>query len=160
MNKILPTLLLVFSASAFAQSSLPDGLKVNGIGLGAKYAEVVRKLGKPTRDVTTRKADECTGFKIRTLTYPGLKIELDDPGGGYQVFFFEITSAKWNVSGATIGATTASTQKLFGTRGRTVENDKSGPSWSYAMPDDNPGVSSFYFSGGRLLKMISGYEMC
>jgi hypothetical protein len=160
MNKLLPILLLILSALASSQTSLPDGLKVNGVGLGAKYAEVVRKLGKPTRDVTSRKADECIGSKNRTLTYPGLKIELDDPGSGYQVFFFEITSAKWNASRATIGASTTVIQKLFGTRGRTVDNDKSGPSWSYSMPDDNPGASTFYFSGGKLVKMISGYEMC
>src|SRR5438270_8764232 len=113
MSKLicLAILLLPGIITAFSQSSLPDGLKVNGVGLGAKYAEVVRKLGKPARDITNKKMDECIGSKIRTLTYPGLKIQLDDSGTGYEVFFFEIISSKWDASGAKIGNAENSVQK-------------------------------------------------
>jgi len=160
MKIFYPIFLLLFSVSINSQSTLSDGLKVNGVGLGSKYAEVVRKLGKPTREIINRKMDECIGSRIRTLSYPGLKIELDDPGTGYEVYFLEITSAKWQASGATIGDTTTAVQKRFGTHGRTIENPKTNPQWLYSMPGDNPGGSYFYFRGRKLIKMQSGYEMC
>src|SRR5215212_2143354 len=100
MTKLLPVLIFIMAASGYAQSSLPDGPKVNGLGLSAKYSEVVKKFGKPTRQINDRKVDECMGSRVRTLYYPGLKVELfDQARNEYIVFAFEITSPKWAVSG-------------------------------------------------------------
>ena len=156
MKEILLAACLLLAASAIsAQSSLPKGLTVNGVALGAKYAEVVKKLNKPTRDVTAKKMDECIGANIRTLFYPGLKLELADG----EVFAFEVTSGNWNISGAKIGDTPTQVQKLFGTRGRTVEKTPA-LVWYYAMNEDAPGSSNFFFRAGKIYKISSTFEMC
>ena len=161
MKNLLPVLIiLLFAFAGYSQSPLVEGLKVNGVGLGAKQQDVVKKLGKPARIVTSKKLDECIGSYIRTLTYPGLKLELDDAGGGYTVFSMEITSGNWDLAGARLGDTTAAVQKRFGTRGRTVEKHESGPFWFYDMTEDNPGGTSFYFRQGKLVKVVSTYTMC
>ena len=161
MKKLLTLFLLVFAGSAYSQSSLPEGPKVNGIGLGAKYAEVVRKLGKPTREVTNRNVDECIGSRIRTLYYPGLKLEFfDETRNVYTVFSAEITSPKWQISGTKIGDASASVQKLFGTNGRTTAKEGAEVIWYYDMNEDAPGSSNFHFRNGRLIKVVFGYTMC
>lgn len=160
MKFLFLAVILLFTAPAFSQVSLIEGIKVNGIALGAKYSDVVRKLGKPTRDVTNKEMDECMGSHVRTLTYPGLKIELDDAGGGFTVFSFEVTSAKYDVSGVKIGAAADAIQKRFGTKRRTVEKSKTGATWYYEMSDESPGTSNFHFRGGKLVKIESTYTMC
>ena len=161
MKNLLPLLVvLLLACAAHSQSQLVEGIKVNGIGLGSKQQDVVKKLGKPAGIVTSKKMDECIGSYIRTITYPGLKLELDDAGGSYTVFSMEITSGNWDLSGAKLGDTTAAVQKRFGTRGRTVERHASGPFWFYDMTEDNPGGTSFYFRQGKLIKVVSTFTMC
>lgn len=162
MKRLLLVACLLFAASAIsAQSSLPKGLTVNGVPLDAGYAEVTWKLSRPTRVVTTPKIDECIGGRIRTVYYPGLKIEMaeGEKKDDFRIFSFEITSAKWNVSGVKIGDPSAKVQKLFGTRGRRVENSPT-LGWFYDMTEDNPGSSIFYFKAGKVIKIISTFEMC
>ena len=160
MKLLLPILILLFAAPAFSQFPITDGLRVNGIRLGAAYQAVVRKFGKPVRESTTKTVNECTGTHIRTMNYAGLKIELDDAAGGFKVFSFEITTNNYDVSGIMVGASPAAVLKRFGTRQRTVEKQKSGPVWSYTMTEDNPGGSTFYFQNGKLFKIQTTYEMC
>jgi len=159
-RSLLPLFLLLVAATTYSQSPLTGGLNVSGVGLGAKQQDVIRKLGKPTRTVTSKKIDECIGSYIRTLDYPGLKLELDDASGGYTVFSMEITSENWDISGAKIGDATADVQKRFGTRGRRIEKQAGNPFWFYDMPEDNPGGTSFYFRGGKLVKAVSSFMMC
>lgn len=155
-------LTILLSTAAFSQTSIREGLKVNGLALGATYAATVRKLGKPTRDVTTRTPDECTGSRTRTLTYPGLKVELieGERKNDFTVFSFDVTSAKWDVSGVKIGDTPATIEKLFGKTGRTVARERAGPRWFYEMTDDDPGGSNLYFKNGKVIEISSTYEMC
>ena len=162
MKILFPLILLTtLAVSGLSQTSIKDGLNVNGVGLGAKYTDVVKKLGKPTRDVTNRKMDECIGAHIRTINYPGLKLELSDDGKRvFTVFSFEVTSTNWNVSGAKVGSEQADIQKLFGVKGRTVQKEKAGPLWLYEMTDESPGSSNFFFKAGKVVKIQSGYEMC
>ena len=158
---LLPLLLLTLSPLAFSQSRLPDGLKVNGVALNSRYADIIKKFGKPTRDVTSRKIDECIGSRTRTLYYPGLKFELvENERNVFEMFSFEVTSQKWELAGPKIGDSTAAIQKLFGTGSRSI--DKVGPDtvWFYTMTDESPGSTNFYFRGGKLVKIITGYEMC
>ena len=161
--KLLYPLILIAALymPGLSQNSIREGLKVNGVALGAKYAEVIKKLGKPTRDVTNPKMDECIGAHIRTINYPGLKLELSDDGNkAFTVFSFEVTSPNWNVSGANVGNEQAEIQKLFGMKGRTVQKEKAGPQWLYEMTDESPGSSNFFFKAGKVVKIQSGYEMC
>src|SRR3982750_4201287 len=99
MKTMFPILFLLLAAPAYMQFPLTDGLQVNGVRLGATYQAVIRKFGKPVHESTTRTVNECTGTHIRTVSYPGLKIELDDGAGGFKVFSFEITSGNYDVSG-------------------------------------------------------------
>src|SRR5438128_7549600 len=125
-------LAIVFGASVYTQSSIPNGLNVNRLPLGAKYGDVIKKLGKPTREVTSRKISECIGSRTRTVNYPGLTIELVEGDNNiFTVYAFEIRSGNWNVSGTKIGDTSANVERLFGTRGRTVEKSKIGQQWAY-----------------------------
>lgn len=159
--KLLPIFILIFAASGFAQNSLPEGPKVNGLGLDAKYGDVIRKLGKPTRQVTTRYVDECTGSHTRTLYYPGLKVELSDSEKNvYKVFAVEVTTSKWDVSGSKVGDPSTRIEKLFGTRGRNSEKEGAETIWYYDMSEAAPGLSNFYFRNGKLTKIYFGYTMC
>lgn len=160
MKALFPVAFFLFAASAFGQMSLADGLRVNGVGLGAEFRTVVGTFGKPVRESTSKKPDECTGSRIKTLNYPGLKIELDDAGDGFKVFAFEVTSASYEVTGVRVGDSPSTVGKRFGTRGRSVERRKAGPMWFYDMSQENPGGSTFYFSAGRVVKIQSTYQMC
>ena len=152
----------IFATTTFSQTSIRDGLKVNGLALGSTYAATVQKLGKPTSDVTTRKTDECTGSRTRILTYPGLKVELieGDRKNDFTIFSFDVTSGAWNVSGVKIGDTPEAIEKLFGKSGRTIEKERTGPRWFYEMKEEAPGGSNFYFRGGKVFRISSTYEMC
>lgn len=155
------SILLLFAQTCLSQNSPAAGLTVNGIGLDAKYLTVIKKLGKPIRESTTRKIDECIGSRLRTLFYSGLKVELvEGERNDFTIFSFEVTSAKWNVSGTRVGDPAATVEKLFGKTGRTVEMEPTGPRWFYEMSAENPGGSNFYFRSGRVFKISSTYEMC
>ena len=154
-------MVLLIAAATHAQTSIREGLQVNGVALGATYAATVKKLGKPTRDVTNRQIDQCIGSRIRTLYYPGLKLELvEGEKKIFTVFSFDVTSGNWNVSGVKLGDASSVIEKQFGKTGRTVEREKAGPRWSYDMTDESPGGSNFYFKNGKLIEISSTYEMC
>jgi hypothetical protein len=144
-----------------AQSKLQNGLKVNGLGLDAKYADVIKKFGKPTRETTTAKINECIGSRLRTMHYPGLVFELvEGDRNAFTVYAFTVTSAKWDVSGDHVGDTAAKIQRLYGTRGRTVDKQRSGEQWYYEMSEDNPGGVTFLIKGGKVTEISCTYEMC
>jgi len=154
-------LVLLIAAATHAQTSIREGLQVNGVALGATYAATVKKLGKPTRDVTNRQIDQCIGSRIRTLYYHGLKLELvEGEKKTFTVFSFDVTSGNWNVSGVKLGDASSVIEKQFGKIGRTIEREKAGPRWSYDMTDESPGGSNFYFKNGKLIEISSTYEMC
>src|SRR5215203_975839 len=109
MRYCFALIFFLFAATAYSQVSLSQGPKINGLGLGSNRAEVVRKLGKPVSE-TKRKADECVGGTEMTLRYPGLKFVLWDDSDNPKKFTvgqFEVTSAKWDVSGARVGQATS-----------------------------------------------------
>ena len=148
---------LIFVINTFAQVSLLEGPKVNGLGLGTPYKQIIAKFGKPTSD-RINKVDECIGDRTRTLRYPGMMIELDEQNGAFSAYSFEITSPKYDISGVKIGDTPATVQRRFGTKKRTVENP--GPRWFYDMTDEAPGGTNFYFRKGRLVKISFTWLMC
>ena len=151
--------ILVLCVPVFAQTSLSGGLKVNGLGLGATYKSVVAKFGKPTTE-KIQKGDECVPDRRKILTYPGLSFELiEGQKNNFSVITFEVTSAKYDVSGVKVGDTQVAVNRRFGKR--TMEDTVSGQKvWYYEMSSDNPGSSNFYFRGGKITKIQAGYEMC
>ncbi len=153
---------LLFVTSAYSQVSLSQGPKVNGLGLGATRDEVIRKLGKPISE-TKRGADECVGGAEMTLRYPGLKFLLWDDSGNPRKFTvgqLEVTSAKWDVSGAKVGQASSAVRNLFGTR--SAEEKESGLTvWFYFMDENiSPGSTNFHFRKGRIVKIVSLWQMC
>lgn len=162
MRYCFAPILLIFAATAYSQVSLSQGPKVNGLGLGATRTDVVRKLGKPVSE-TKRDAGECIGGTEMTLRYPGLKFVLwDDPDDArkFTVGEFEVTSAKWDVSGARVGHASAGVKKLFGTR--SAEEKQAGlPVWFYYMDESiSPGSTNFHFRNGKVVRIVSLWQMC
>lgn len=159
MKILFPLAMLLLSVTAFSQAKITGGLRVSGVGLSAPYKAVIAKFGKPVRE-TTRKGDECVGGRLRTVRYAGLSFDLTDSDGkNFTVFSIEVTSARWNVSGAKIGDTQAAVKKRFGTRS-SEETIAGNRVWFYEMAEENPGSSNFYFRGGKVVKILTGYEMC
>jgi hypothetical protein len=155
---LLFSIVLLFTGNAFSQFASPD-IKVNGVGLGASYREVIRKLGKPSRDYTVE-ADECVGGQSRYLVYKGLTVEMharsSDPKDFY-VGQLEVTSSRWNVSGVRIGASPASIRKKFGPS-ELQNGDKKGEKvLPYFLKA--PGNLYFHFRRGRLAR-IETYYIC
>jgi hypothetical protein len=165
MKKLMLTLvILLFALSAHSQAryNAKNGLlKINGVGLGASYAEVIKRLGKPTR-IVNGDADECVGGKQRTVHYPGLKFVMHEDGeNNFFVSIFEVTSARWNLSGAKIGMTTAAIKRRFGKADASVVESHNGlPTWYYEFPDVEPGNTHFTFRKGKLVSISSLYLAC
>ena len=164
MNILHLLMVLFFTASAFSQISLDSGPKVNGLALGVTREEVIRKLGKPTRE-TKRKADECVGGTELTLQYPGLEFKLwDDPENPrkFTVGMFEVMSAAWDVSGVRVGQTSAAVRKRFGMRNSEEGDRRTGKTiWYYEMDEEkSPGNTNFTLRNGKVTSIFSMYLMC
>lgn len=162
MKLLLAIILLSFTGTALSQVSTAEGLKVNGVAMGDSYQQVVRKLGKPTRQ-SKRTADECVGGTQMTLSYPGLKLRLwdeaDDPKK-FTVGWFEVKSAKWNVSGTKVGQTSSAVRKLLG-KPATVQTENGLNVWFYDMDEEKgPGSTSLTFRGGKVVSISSMWLMC
>ena len=162
MKYSIPLVLLLMASDVYCQVSLTKGPKVNGLALGATRNEVIKKLGKPSSE-SKRKADECVGGTEMTLHYPGLKLLLwDDPDDPrrFAVGKFEISSARWDVSGIRIGQPNSAVRKQFGAR--STEEKQSGQLvWFYFMDENiSPGSTNFHFRNGKLIKIISLWQMC
>lgn len=157
-------IILLLAGTASAQTSLKEGPKVNGLGLGDRREDILRWMGKPASQ-SKKKADECVGGTELTLRYPGLVFSLwDDPRDPkkFTVGAFEVTSARWDVSGSKVGQNYAAIRKLFGTRGFEGKEDRTRlPFWSYEMDEEkSPGTTTFVFRGGRLVKVTAMWMMC
>ena len=157
---LIASALLLCSTNVFSQVSLSAGPKVNGLALGATVKQVIAKFGRPISD-KLQPRNECTGTRLRTMTYPGLIVELDESEKTYYVFSFTVTSPKYDVSGIRIGAAQTAVANIFGTRGRTIENPRTGPEWYYSMDEeDTAGGTNFIFRRGKLAKITTSYMIC
>jgi hypothetical protein len=151
-------IILLFTVNAFTQFAAPE-IKVNGIGLGDSYRQVIRRLGKPLRDYTVE-ADECVGGRSRFLVYKGLTVEMHPRHSDPKQFYvgqLEVTSARWNVSGVRIGTGTASIRKKFGPSEFQKSEQKGEKFLPYYL--NAPGNLHFYFRGARLVR-IETYYIC
>lgn len=159
MKKLL-LVLVIFLFAMPAHSQVSYVVKVNGVGLGTSYTEAIRNLGKPSKNVISD-GDECIGGKLRTLTYPGLKLEFHQDGKGtFYVGSFEVTSARWEVSGVKIGLAGPAIKRKFG-KAEPGDSDVKGETvWMYGLTDeDGPGNLNFYFRNGKLVR-ISTFYIC
>jgi hypothetical protein len=139
-------LVLLFGMVLFAATPLTAQVthpQVSGLDIGAKYSDIVRKLGRPISDRQGGKVP-CGGA-MRTLRYNGLVLRLEtgdtDPLGLYKV---EVTSAKWMVSRLRIGAT------------RREVLSKLGPG-PYFIDD---GYLNFYYRKNKVIKIEWEFNFC
>ena len=155
---LLFSIVILFAVNGFSQISSP-GIKVNGVGLGASYREVIRRFGKPSRDYTVE-ADECVGGQSRYLVYNGLTIEMHPSGENakaFQVGQIEVTSARWNISGVRVGASPAAIRKKFGPSEFQNGDQKGEKFIPYFL--NAPGNLYFYFRRGKLVR-VETYYIC
>src|SRR6478672_10074195 len=93
---LLLFVLVIFTVPAFAQTSLANGPKVDGVALDAAYKTIVAKFGKPLTE-KTNKMDECIGDRTKNVNYPGLHFNLVESTKVFKVFGFDVTSSKYLV---------------------------------------------------------------
>lgn len=157
-------LVSLFSFSASAQKFTQIDLIVNSIASGTPYASVIKKLGKPQREVLDEEIDQCTQGIGKTLFYDGFKIEMngDEKGKKQTVLHMEITSPKWTTDkGIKIGATPQQVMTKYGKvkyedafERPTEEKVFTGEKWLvYEMKRNGPGGTTFYFKNDRLVRI-------
>ena len=163
MKILLPLVVLLFALTAHAQQRPASTLvKINGVGLGASYAEVIKKIGKPSKDVTGE-GDECVGGKLRTLTYPGLVFEFHQENDNPKKFYvgnFEVTSARWDVSGVKVGTASSVIKRKFGSPAINDGDRPGEKTWIYSLTEeDGPGHLNFDVRKGLVVR-ISTFYIC
>jgi hypothetical protein len=162
------TLMLV-SATMFATAPVlgqvvnPAKVKFNGIGLDSTYAQVVRALGKPAKDGRPQE-EGCIGAREKYVDYAGASFYFMDGdsknGKTFEVKAFDVTSAKYVVSGVKVGDTEAVVRRKFG-RKYTVKTEDGIKNWSYEMdPNRGPGWTTIDFKNGKVVKIASAYQVC
>lgn len=163
MKTLIAITLLSVTGTIYSQTSLKEGPIINNLALGATRQEVIKKFGEPDSE-SRRKADECVGGTELTIRYPGLILWLwDDPEDpkNFTVGMFEVTSAKWNVSGVRVGQTSSFIKGQFGIRDFEDNEEKNQTSWSYGMDEEkSPGTTTFFFRNGKVTKISAAWLMC
>ena len=131
-------------------------LRINGIGLGTPRSTVVRQLGKPLQSKRTG-SFPCGDLEM-TLRYSGLiiKLERDSESRNYNVVSIEVTSAKWSVSGISVGANIKDVQAKF--KYRYHKTNESGLEGLHYGNGD--GGTSFYFRDNKLVSIDMEYNWC
>lgn len=163
MKKLLPLVILLFALAGYAQEGRASkyAVKINGVGLGDSYEQVIKKFGKPSKNMI-EEGDECVGGKLRRLTYPGLVFELHQENEKPTKFYvgnLEVTSARWDVSGVKVGMTASAIKRKFGKAEIVRDTDRSSY-LSYDLTDEEgPGLLNFYIRGGRVTR-ISTFYIC
>lgn len=164
---ILILFITLFAASfAFGQAIDPAKIKVKGIGLDSTYAQVIKALGKPVKD---GKATEegCIGAFEKEVEYAGLSIYFMDgdskDGKTFEVKGFEVTSAKWSVSGVKVGDAESVVREKFGSS-FTSSDDPDGQgdkAWFYEFNEEgSPGFLTFVFKDGKVIHINASYQVC
>ena len=161
----MTALAVMLAAPAIGQVMNPAKVKFNGVGLDSTYSQVVKALGKPATEEKA-KPEECIGGHEKSVTYPGLSIYFMDgdsrSGTTFEVKSFEITTARWIVSGAKVGDTEALVRRKFGRKYMVDSDPETGDKvWQYEMSDrDGPGKTSVSFRNGKVVSIASSYQVC
>jgi hypothetical protein len=163
---ILFTVLAIAAATAVGQSVNPARLKINGaVGLDSSYAQIVKSFGKPVKE-TKAVHEECAGGREKTVKYVGLELGLMDAaskdGKTFELVSFNVSSAKYTVSGIKVGDTEATVRAKFGKK-FTIDKDaaKGETYWTFEMSDrDGPGQTTVSFKNGKVNSISSAFMMC
>lgn len=151
---LIAFIILISSFAASAQETID--LQVNGVGVYAAEATVIKKLGKP---LSRKKGDfPCDEGGATILRYKGLTISLIEAndGTGFIVGSINVTSANWSISNVSVGADIKDIQKRFGQS--ETETEMSGlKKLSYGMAE---GFAYFYFRNNKLIKVYWEFNIC
>jgi hypothetical protein len=165
MKFVLAGVLVFTVGPVFGQVVNPARVRVKGVGLDSTYGQVVKALGKPVMDGKP-KEEGCIGGLEKNVEYSGLSfyfMDGDSKGGKtFEVKAFEVTSAKWIVSGVKVGDTEAVVRRKFG-RKYTVKTDPDTKekSWSYEFGEnEDPGWTTVYFKNGKVVKISAAHMVC
>src|SRR5688572_26746635 len=166
MKQILFLVLLTFlPLPVLGQKKFNEiDLKINGVGSGAAYFKVVKRLGKPLQSKTQRvnQSEACSGEAETHLTlfYSGLKVTLlgDGKGQDLSVYSTEVTSKKWDVSGIRIGTDIKNVIAKFGEP--TEQTERSKERILYYLTKDNLGTINFHFQNNKLVKARMTETLC
>jgi hypothetical protein len=158
-------LTLVLASGSLGQTVNVGKLRLNGVGLDSTYGQVVKAFGQPVKDSKPTR-EECAGGREKDVEFTGVSfLFMDAPsknGKTFEVMGFEVTSAKYLVSGIKVGDGEQRVGQRFGTKFTKGKDDESGAVvWTYEFPDQNsPGFTSVYFRRGKVVKIMSGYTVC
>ena len=80
----------------------------------------------------------------------------------FEVKSFEITSAKYSVSGIKVGDTEYNVRRRLGTKFTKSDDPETGADiWTYEFPESgDPGSTSIYISRGKVIKITSAHQVC
>lgn len=166
MKTILGTLglIVVLAAAGFGQRTNVAKLRFSGIGLDSSYSQVIKVLGKPVKDPKPTR-EECVGGREKLVEYRGAAIHFMDGDSRdrktFEVQSFEITSARYVVSGIKVGDPESVVRQRLGTRSQKEKGENGMDVWSYEFTDPgSPGFTTVYFSRGRVVKISSAYMVC
>lgn len=163
------TALLIFATVAVSAQDEPEkkmDVNVRGITLDSSYAEVQRRLGKPTRrkETPVSDSDECglTGKEIE-LNYTGMKITLHkyQNSNTYKVTAMEITGSRWmRELRLTPGVTTATHIRARFGRPGSDERSSTTRELGYTIVDGEQGIAFVFNRAGKLTKVGMSTWLC
>ena len=150
---------IVLAGACFGQLD-PVRLRFNGVGLGSTYGQVVKALGKPSRESRPVR-EECIGGREKSANYDGASLNFMDEGGKtFKLMAFEVTSPKYVVSGIKVGDSQLTVRRVLGTKFTSDTNEAEGKTtWAYEMPGDT-GSTMITFKKGKVVSIGSSYLVC
>ena len=150
---------LVMAGACFGQLD-PGKLRFNGVGLESTYGQVVKALGKPSRE-TKPVREECIGGREKSATYEGASLTFMDEGKKtFKVMAFEVTSPKYAVSGIKVGDSQLTVRRVLGTKFANDSKAAEGTTtWTYEMPGDT-GSAMITFKKGKVVSIGSSDLVC
>lgn len=155
---------LVMAGAIFGQVD-PGKLRFNGVGLGSTYGQVVKALGKPSRE-TKPKKEECIGGREKSANYAGASFSFMDGDSAdrktFKVVSFEVTSPNYSVSGIKVGDSQLTVRRVLGSKFTSSAGDVAGTTdWTYEISDEEgPGWTTVTFKKGKVVSISSSYTVC
>ena len=161
MKRILYFILFAFLSLQLTTTARATDFKINEIGIGSTYADVVGKFGKPVSSKTGGIVPCSEGSTLLTLNYRGLEILLskDPDERSFKVYSIRASASKWSVLGIKMGAPMITVKARFGKPyNQTKESGLLGLHFNNDF--GRSGSASFYFKGDRLSKVDLYLNYC
>lgn len=166
MKRFYLCILLGFLTLAVPAQQKPGeiDLKINGIGLGSAYSEVIKRFKKPLRKTLEKTSANmaCSGADETHLTlfYKGLEISLlgDGKALNMHVVEIEVVSNKWTASKINIGADIQNVKEEFGQP--NSESKLANRTILYYVSKGNSGWINFEFLNNKLVRISTVETLC